>query len=257
MIINTCVNYVFWNIYMFMIDKYIIPHGGAILGITVGIVVPVYRFIVFEIIYGRREYISEREVKQRVSWSNMYLIIRIQTVVSLAIMSYFIAPTSMDYRFIHVRDIIKSVISFYTTDAFFYISHRSMHNRLVYTFLGHKEHHKLIKPTSHVSSETFTFSDGSTHLIVFWLSYSLLKHCFDFDNFLFILTFSQWVIVGQMQHGGKDIIDLDSIPFLEYSRQIFVKESMCMLHDRHHSLFNKNYSMTGIPDKLLNTKSMY
>jgi sterol desaturase/sphingolipid hydroxylase (fatty acid hydroxylase superfamily) len=131
-----------------------------------------------------------------------------------------------------------------------------MHIRFIYSqCFGHKVHHQLVKPTSHESGENFTFVDGSTHIIVYFLNYLILKRIMFFDDFLFVLTYSQWVIVGQLQHGGKDVVELDSIPFLEYTRRRFVKESLCVLHDRHHTLFNKNYSMTGIPDRIFGTKS--
>ena len=69
------------------------------------------------------------------------------------------------------------------------------------------------------------------------------------DPYLYILIFFQWVLVGEMQHGGKDI-EIDSIPFLEYIRKIFISENMSLLHDNHHSKFNINFSLTGFPDKI-------
>ena len=230
-------------------------YGGGGLGIFIGILTPLYRYMVFEVIYKSTLYISDRSYEKSFELYNLYKLIRVGNVISLGLVSYIIVPVDdIVFRYISIGDIYKCVLSFFVTDIFFYFSHRTMHNRFVYNTLGHQEHHKLHKPTSYMIIENFTLTDGMSHIIVFYANYILMRQIFHIDAFLFSLMYSQWVIIGQLQHGGKNI-QLDSIPFLEYIRSFFVRETMCLLHDKHHSLYNKNYSMTGIPDKVFGTIS--
>jgi sterol desaturase/sphingolipid hydroxylase (fatty acid hydroxylase superfamily) len=229
--------------------------GGGWLGIFIGIITPIYRYIVFEVIYKSTSYISNRPYDKSFDLYNLYKLIRFGNVVSLGLVSYMIVPTyDIEFRYISINDVYICILSFFVTDILFYFSHRTMHNRLVYNMLGHQEHHKLHKPTSYMIIENFTLTDGLSHIIVFYANYMLMRQIFHIDAFLFSLMYSQWVIIGQLQHGGKNI-KLDSIPLLEYIRGFFVKDTMCLLHDKHHSLYNKNYSMTGIPDKVFGTIS--
>ena len=239
--------------------KTIIPilreYGGGGLGIFIGILTPLYRFFVFEVIYKSTSYISNRSYEKSFSLCNLYKLIRLGNVVSLGFASYMIVPMDgIDFRYISISDVYICILSFFVTDILFYFSHKTMHIRFVYNILGHQEHHKLHKPTSYMIIENFTLTDGLSHIIVFYANYMLMRKIFHIDVFLFSLMYSQWVIIGQLQHGGKNI-HLDSIPFLEYIRRVFVKDTMCLLHDKHHSLYNKNYSMTGIPDKVFGTIS--
>ena len=255
MFTNALVNYVSWNIYMAIVVSILRECGGGGLGIFIGIITPLYRFTVFEVIYKSIPYISVRPSEKPCEWYNIYKLIRLGNVISLGLVSYVIVPMDdIVFRYISISDVYKCILSFFVTDILFYCSHRTMHNRFVYNTLGHQEHHKLHKPTSHMIIENFTLTDGMSHVVVFYVNYMLMRQIFHIDAFLVSLMYSQWVIIGQLQHGGKDI-QLDSIPFLEYIRSLFVKDTMCLLHDKHHSLYNKNYSMTGIPDKVFGTIS--
>ena len=254
MLATTLVNYIAWNMHMQVIAQLMRVWGGGAIGVYIGIVTPIYRYIVFEVIYKSMPYISDRHHEATLGWYNLYRLIRLGNCIVLGVVSHLIVPTDgiIIFRYISPSDLCKCMLSFFVTDVLFYFSHRAMHNRLVYSLLGHQEHHKLHKPTSHMVIENFTIADGLSHIMVFYVSYVLMLQSLHIDTFLFCLLYSQWIIIGQLQHGGKDI-QLDSIPGFEFIRRGIVKETMCFLHDKHHSLYNRNYSMTGIPDKLFGT----
>lgn len=253
MILNTFINYSVWTIYMSIVVELLRKCGGGAVGLFIAILTPIYRYIVFEVIYNTYPYITDGRNDKPIEWYNLYRLIRIGNVVSLSLVSYMVVPIdAIIFRYISINDICKCIMSFFVTDMLFYFSHKTMHNKLLYNTLGHQEHHTLHKPTSHMIIENFTLADGMSHIVVYYLNYIILRQIFQFDTFLFCLSYSQWIIIGQLQHGGKNI-EIDSIPFLNYIRNFFIKETMCFLHDRHHSLYNKNYSMTGIPDRLFGT----
>ena len=253
LIFNTILNLIFWNIFMFINKVISFPEIiGISTGILIGLITPFYRLIIFEYIYNKQNYISKRQMKVVNFYDLPKELCSFTNILTYSVVGYFLLSKPYDYRIITVFDVCLCVTCFFITDIFFYCTHRLNHLPIFYSSLGHKEHHKLVKPTSYELIENFTLADGLSHILAFCLSIIVLSQFTSIDNYQYILMFSQWVLVGELQHGGKDI-EIDSIPFVEHIRKLFINQNMCLIHDTHHSIYNKQYSLTGIPDKVLGT----
>ena len=72
-------------------------------------------------------------------------------------------------------------------------------------------------------------------------------------NEVWLLGMCQWYIIGQFQHGGKDIPQ-NQLPLLKiFMKLCGIHHSFCKQHDIHHTTFKYNFCMTGIYDKIFNT----
>ena len=61
-------------------------------------------------------------------------------------------------------------------------------------------------------------------------------------------------IVGQIQHGGKDIPQ-NQIPMLKQRWCFGLQNSLSLQHDKHHTLNNCNFSMTDLFDLACGTSN--
>ena len=153
---NSIINLLFWNFLMFFIHLItiickdnIIP-SSLIIGALAGFLTPIYRLIIFEYIYKSSDYISHRKKTE-----NFLNIFNIYNIVMIGFVGFFQFEKTFNYRFLTISDISKCIICFIVIDVFFYLHHKCMHIPFFYSYLGHKEHHILTKPTSYDLFENF------------------------------------------------------------------------------------------------------
>ncbi len=237
--------------------------SGSILGFWVILCVPFCRFLVFEVVYLNTAYITPRQDRKwkDLCFTDMYPPVMMLTYVLIG--QYYIGDIKIQTQSITMFELGYCILAFFCVDFAFYFTHRLMHVPILYRILGHKQHHVLTKPTAYDNIENFSLVDGLTHILAFdrgirFLSYGVTvwTNRPSLSTNLWFLVFAQWIIVGELQHGGKSL-SVETIPLLELSRKILrCKSNLCSLHDMHHRSFTTHYSMTGLPDKLFGTNAI-
>jgi len=137
------------------------------------------------------------------------------------------------------------------TDVIFTIYHRSNH---VYNYKAHKPHHGLAHPTPYQPDDHFWIFDGTGHVVcymcgAFTVQMAMEVIGMEMTSMVWWLGCYQWMILGQIHHGGKDV-DANMVVGMEFLRQgLGFTASMTYLHDVHHQCTNYNYGMTGMGDQ--------
>lgn len=216
------------------------------------------RFFVFGYFYSERSYVTRRETGKLVLFDDTIIYIYDKTkhllFWSFLYMFYLSTYTLEDWKYqgYNYLDTLLLMICWVCSDAFFFVIHSAMHTRLMYRWF-HKLHHRISKPTENTDNETFTLIDGVMHMLESFSALFLIGRFVEINPTIHNLALSQWFIVGQIQHGGKDIPQ-NQIPMLKQLRWCFgLRNSLALQHDKHHTLNNCNFSMTGLFDLAFGT----
>jgi lathosterol oxidase len=217
------------------------------------------RLYIFELWYHKTEYISDRPVEELYFKQNIlkhtYTVLK-NSIFIIPTYIFFIKELTLDdwnyFSFITPIEWLKLLVIWILSDGCYYIMHILMHTRYLYKKF-HKLHHTLIKPTSFSDGEIYTIVDSTTTFCMVLFVLYTTQNIIQLSPIMKILATNQWLIVGQFQHGGKDI-PINQIPGLEMVKKLFgLQNSICLQHDKHHTINNCNYSLTGIYDYLFNT----
>ena len=212
--------------------------------VVMGLLVEHGRVAIYEGWYAASPYATPRTVPPKTGFFREQL----PHALLWVSLGTLVAPSSLSIGVWSAGDQAVLLAAWLLTDVFFYIGHRTAHHKLLYKS-HHKIHHTLHAPTAWHNCERFTLPDGVSHIMYAVLTSRLLG----LGGMQMVAHLSQWFVIGQWQHAGKDV-DLNPMPGLAFVRRLAgVPYSLCKQHDLHHATTHFNYSMTGIPDKVFGT----
>jgi sterol desaturase/sphingolipid hydroxylase (fatty acid hydroxylase superfamily) len=238
-----------WASWMYTYGR---TRGAIAIAVSITVLTPTIRILVFEGLFAHVPYLTRRKKSWDIYKPNPWCLY----------VPLFIGPYIYWYvdslRGVSPWEACFASLVFVVVDCWFWVTHRLMHTRILYERLGHKRHHTLHAPTAFDAVENFTVADGLTHYLAFHMGFETVRlftrlFGITLSQQLWALSLSQWVIVGQLQHGGKNIW-IDSIPGVEWLRILTgFGQSLCNVHDLHHGLVSYNYSLTGFADVVAGT----
>jgi len=208
------------------------------------------RFILFEGIYKNKEYVSPRKQRDHEDlFSYPY-----ETFWFLLgwFCMYNMPIESQSFEILTFKEHVQLCFLWILTDCWF-ASYHYMNHCWFYgpkTLVHHKEHHAFAKPTSWQPVDHFTTVDGSGHVLCYLIASAITQFgVFGFSQKIYFMAMFQWMIAGQIHHGGKDI-DANIICGLEFVRRALgFHVHMAKLHDIHHTDTHYNFGMTGLFDE--------
>jgi len=226
---------------------------ALILTVFVFLAVPMWRFFIFETLFESRPYITERNEdywdKEVYAGRFLFRFIIFWFIVLFACLQQW-EFTVTDFVIVSTYDHAVLCVLWIMTDLCFAVYHQFNH---VYNYKRHKWHHTLAKPTALQPCEFFGFGvyDATGHVVCFLIASVITYYgMFTYNSHQFWMGCIQWIIAGQIHHGGKDV-DANIIVGLEFLRRAAgFKITMPYLHDLHHSETHCNFGMTGFGDVL-------
>ncbi|MEQ1507620.1 MAG: sterol desaturase family protein [Myxococcota bacterium] len=222
----------------------------AVLYFAVGVVLVYARYALFEVLFRSTPYITPRPVPNRIdlfTWDRVTVSLGIITAGAALLVNREIVPV----RWLTVGDHLQLLALWLATDLVYFLAHLAMHGRRLYGPI-HAHHHRAVRrPNALADPDRFSPIEGLWNFAVSVLVFELARQAVPLSPDLLILAAIQWWMVGQFQHGGKDI-PVNQVPGLEIARRLAgVRHSMCLQHDAHHIRMSRHFSMTGIFDRWL------
>jgi len=228
----------------------------AVIYISAGFVLIWGRYFVFEILHRDVPYATRRVVPTK-----MVIFSKNRFIVGTFIMCcgtiLFYNRPFFQIGWLSIYDHVLLLLIWVVTDAFFFALHGAMHVPWLFKTFHYLHHQAVPRPNAFGKCEEFTPIDGLMHFVEYVIATSLINLVIPISNEIWLLGVLQWLIIGQLQHGGKAIWQ-NQIPGLEIVRRLAgVKHSFCLQHDLHHTKVNSCFSMTGIYDKWFASKKSY
>lgn len=213
------------------------------------------RVFVFEVLHRKTPYITQRHAAKRARFFSRD---RVMVTAFLAVCGtplFYYRPV-FDLYLLSLSDHALLLALWLLTDLFFFLLHGAMHFRWLFRTFHYAHHQGVPRPNAYIDCDRFTYIDALTHFVEYIIAYNLLSLVVPLSNELWLVGIYQWLIIGQLQHGGKAIRQ-NQLPGLEIVRRLAgVGHSFCFQHDMHHLKVSANFSMTGIYDKWFGTKKI-
>jgi len=201
------------------------------------------RYWLFEIYWAKKPYISPRETGTDLHNTSAGGLYHYLWILLAAIMFSYVKMDLKRSYILNGKDHLVLLALWMATDTCFYCFHRFNHLCLL---MIHKIHHSCALPTSCMNVEQFHALDACGHVICYLVGSKLLFFTMDISFEVWLVGMMQWIIIGQMQHGGKAVDGTSWIFMLEPLRKLVGLKEMSLLHDHHHtSGCPVNFGMTG------------
>jgi len=180
------------------------------------------RYWLFEIYWSKVPYITPRETGTDLHNTSAGGLYHYLWILLAAIMFSHVKIDLKGSYILNVWDHIVLLVLWMATDTCFYFYHRFNH---LYLKKG--------------------------HVVCFLVGAKLLCMTMEISNEVWLIGMMQWIIIGQLQHGGKTVDGTSWIFMLEPLRKLVGLKEMALLHDHHHtSGYPVNFGMTGHCDYL-------
>jgi len=221
----------------------------AVIAVFYTILLTLYtRYWLFEIYWSKMPYITPRETGTDLHNTSAGGLYHYLWILLAAIMFSHVKIDLKGSYILNGWDHIVLLALWMATDTCFYFYHRFNH---LYLKKIHKIHHSCALPTSCKNVEEFHAFDACGHVICFLIGAKLLCMTMEISNEVWLIGMMQWIIIGQLQHGGKAVDGTSWIFMLEPLRKLVGLKEMALLHDHHHtSGYPVNFGMTGHCDYL-------